>query len=63
MRITKGKILAHRRKNLGVSQKALAERLGCAASVLCKLESGRKEQDQERYAQAHAILDAIEQGN
>jgi len=60
MKLTRGSVLAFRRKRMGVAQATLAETLGWAQSTLCKLEKGRMETDKEKLDAAEKALDSLE---
>jgi DNA-binding XRE family transcriptional regulator len=59
MKITRGKVLAFKRKRAGVSQKALAAKLGWTDSALCKVERGRFEKDNAKHSAALAALEEM----
>jgi DNA-binding XRE family transcriptional regulator len=53
VKLTKGTVLAHKRKRAGIEQAALAAALGISASALCKMEKGQREHDWTRFDTAH----------
>ena len=62
MKLTKGTILAHKRKRAGIEQAALAAALGISASALCKMEKGQREHDWTRFDTAHEMIERLERG-
>ena len=62
MKLTKGTILAHKRKRAGIEQAALAAALGISASALCKMEKGQREHDWTRFDTAHDMIERLERG-
>ena len=61
MKISKGRSLMHRRRRLGVQARELAQMLGWTPSSVSKMENGRCESSDERFALAYEALDRIEQ--
>lgn len=61
MKITKGRALMHRRRRLGVQAQELAQMLGWPPSSVSKMENGRCESSDDRFALAYEALDQIEQ--
>jgi predicted transcriptional regulator len=61
LKITKGRALMHRRRRLDVKAKELAQMLGWPASSISKMENGRCESSDERFAMAYEALDRIEE--
>jgi transcriptional regulator with XRE-family HTH domain len=53
VKLTKGTVLAHKRKRAGIEQAVLAAALGISASALCKMEKGQREHDWTRFDTAH----------
>ena len=62
MKLTKGTVLAHKRKRAGIEQAALAAALGISASALCKMEKGQREHDWTRFDTAHDMIERLERG-
>ena len=62
VKLTKGTILAHRRKGAGIEQTTLAAALGISASALCKMEKGQREHDWTRFGTAHEMIERLERG-
>jgi DNA-binding XRE family transcriptional regulator len=62
VKLTKGTILAHRRKGAGIEQTTLAAALGISASALCKMEKGQREHDWTRFDTAHEMIERLERG-
>ncbi len=61
MKITKGRALMHRRRRLGVQAQELAQMLGWPPSSVSKMENGRCESSDARFALAYEALYRIEQ--
>jgi DNA-binding XRE family transcriptional regulator len=57
VKLTKGTVLAHKRKRAGIEQTTLAKALGISASALCKMEKGQREHDWTRFDTAHEMIE------
>ena len=62
MKLTKGTVLAHKRKRAGIEQAVIAAALGFSASALCKMEKGQREHDWTRFDTSHDMIERLERG-